>query len=471
MNNKDLIFISHAAPENNEFASWLASRLKAAGYSVWVELQRLETGDRFWPEIESAIRTRAIKFVTVVAKPAAMKYGYRRELSMADAVDRESPGFILPIRVDEIPLSEVPAEVHDKHIHDFSEGWHRGLAALVKRLEKDGVPRAVDTEHAASNWSTIQLDDQQRAIAAEETLLSNWLIVENAPAGIRLHQFDGEPISDRAFKGEWPSRVVGKTVITFAKATDFAVRKHYSGTVSSSELLLDSFLASRCLELPTLSAQDRRAILVDILRQGWERCMTLRGLHAYELASKRLVWYLPWNLSAGKQLTFSDATGKSGRRALNGESVKLSSRWHFAVSPNVLIKPNLRFGLNYTAVFTKDGIEPLDDKAKAHRFRRSFCKNWWQDRWRDMLSAYLTFIKGSEPALTVHLSPDRRLQFQPQLLSFVAPISALEPVRANQLPDELVDSLSGDETDFDDEPALDWQDGSNTQGDTVESSI
>lgn len=199
--------------------------------------------------------------------------------------------------------------------------------------------------------------------------------------------------------------------------------------------------------------------------------MTLRGLHAYELASKRLVWYLPWNLSAGKQLTFSDATGKSGRRALNGESVKLSSRWHFAVAPNIILKPNLRFGLNYAVVFTKDGIEPLDDKVKAHRFRRSFCKNWWQDRWRDMLSAYLTFIKGSEPALTVHLSPDRRLQFQPQLLSFIAPVTALEPVRADQLPDELVDSLSGDEADFDDEPTLDGHGSPETQGDTVESSI
>jgi hypothetical protein len=68
------------------------------------------------------------------------------------------------------------------------------------------------------------------------------MFTQNARAGIRLHRFGGESVGDRAFKGEWPSRMVGKTVITFAKATDFALRKHYTGRVTSSELLLDSFL-------------------------------------------------------------------------------------------------------------------------------------------------------------------------------------------------------------------------------------
>ncbi|MHB9838036.1 toll/interleukin-1 receptor domain-containing protein [Paraburkholderia terrae] len=457
MNNRDFIFISHAAPENNEFATWLAARLTAAGYNVWVELRELEAGDRFWPDIESAIRTRAVKFVTVVAKPASLKFGYRRELSMADAIDRSAPGFIIPVRIDEIGPSEVPAEINDKHILDFTDGWHRGLAALVKRLEKDDVIRHANTDITASNLAVLRLDEQQKTISSNESLSSNWLCAESVPAGIRLHQFEGEPVSDRAFKGEWPARVVGKTVITFAKATDFALRKHYSGSVTSAEILLEAFLAAKCPQLPTLSARDRLSILVDIIRQGWERSMTLRGLHAYEMSNKRLSWYLPWNMSAGKQLSFTDAAGKAGRRALNGESVKLSSRWHFAVTPNVLIKPELRVGFNYTVVFTTDGLEPLEDKVKAHRFRRSFCKSWWQDRWRDMLSAYLAFIKGREPTFSIPLSPDRGISFQPHLATYIAPVSALDPVRTDLLPDDVVDSLSGDEPDVDYPPELDEQ--------------
>lgn len=189
--------------------------------------------------------------------------------------------------------------------------------------------------------------------------------------------------------------------------------------------------------------------------------MTLKGLHAYQLASGRLAWYLPWTLSAGKQLPLIDVEGNSSRRALNGESTKLSCRWHFAVSPSILLYPELRIGLNYTVVFTKDGLEPLDDKAKAHRFRRSFCKNWWQDRWRDMLYAYLAFTKGAHAELTVPLSPDRELSLGENLSHFIAPVTAAEPVRTDQLSDELVDNLSGDdsESDFEYETSLDTPDG------------
>jgi hypothetical protein len=456
LNEKDLIFISHAAPESNEFATWLAARLTAAGYKVWIELRELEVGDRFWPEIEAAIRTRSAKFVTVVANNVSNKFGYRRELSLADAIERQqSPGFILPVRVDDVAHFDVPAEVHDKHVLDFSEGWHRGLAALVKRLEKDGIPHASDTEAAISNLAVLQLDEQQKTHRTIETVVSNWLTVVATPPGIKLHQFHGEPVSAQTFKGEWPARFAGDVLITFARVSDFAMAKYYSGEYATTELRVDSFLGGHCPQLPNLTAADRRSIYIDLLRQAWERHMTVRGLSAYELSNKRLAWYLPWKLSAGRQLPLVNAAGTPGRRALSGESAKLKCRWHFAVAPNVQLWPQPKVALNYTVVFTKDGTEPLEDKAKAHRFRRSFCKSWWQDRWRDMLYAYLSFVKGRDAALTLLLSPDRKLEFSPQLSTFIAPVSALEPIRSEQLSDELVDSLSGEESDFDPEATLD----------------
>lgn len=461
MNEKDLVFISHAAPENNDFATWLSTRLTALGYRVWVELRQLEAGDRFWPEIEAAIRRRTARFVTVVSKPATNKFGYRRELSMADAVERGSvPGFLIPVRLDGIEHFDVPAEVHDKHLLDFSNGWHHGLASLVQRLEKDCVPRQV----TAVTPPIVANGERHSPIKLEELLVSNWLEAESVPAGIRLHQFEGEPVSQLTFKGEWPSRVIGSVVVTFARANDFSGRKYYRGKITTSEMLVEAFLAPKCPSLPTLSANDRFAILVDLIRQGWERHMSKLGLRAYELASSRLTWYLPWTLSEGKQLQFVDAAGKTGRRALNGESQKLSSRWHFAVSPNVFVKPTFKIGFNYTVVFTSDGLEPLTDKVKAHRFRRSFCKSWWQDRWRDMLAAYVSFLKGKEAALVIPLASDRALQFAPHLAAFSAPFSALEPIRISQLSDELADSLVEDVQDDEIEgDSISDDDGNNTE--------
>ncbi|MDA0558318.1 toll/interleukin-1 receptor domain-containing protein [Burkholderia pseudomallei] len=449
---RDLIFISHATPEDNDFASWISARLTAIGYNAWVELNELAIGDRFWPDIELAIRERAVKFITVVSRNSVQKRGYRRELSMADALERSNPGFILPVRIDEMPLTDVPAEIHDKHILDFSDGWHRGLAALVKRLEKDEVPRNAASSVAASNWAVALIEEYQKPIEQEETLLSNWLHLKSAPAAIRFHQFQGAPISEAAFKSEWPSRLVGNTVITFAKPADFSFRKHFPGTVASVEILLDSFLAPSCQQFPMLSPRDRRNILVDLYRQAWEKYVAAKGLLPYALANRRAYWYMPWSVSPGKQLPFVDATGKKGKRALTGESVKLGVRWHFAVTPNVVFSPEPRVGLGYTVIFTKDGEVPLEDKVKAHRFRRSFCKNWWQDRWRDMLSAYSDFLTGGGLALSIPLSPDRTLEIAPKTTTYTATISAPEPARPDDLPDELVDQLSGD----DDVEDIDW---------------
>jgi hypothetical protein len=38
---RDTILITHANPEDNHFARWLAARLSTAGYRAWVDLRAL----------------------------------------------------------------------------------------------------------------------------------------------------------------------------------------------------------------------------------------------------------------------------------------------------------------------------------------------------------------------------------------------------------------------------------------------
>lgn len=38
--SRKLVSISHANPEDNEFVSWLATRLVASGYEVWADTCR-----------------------------------------------------------------------------------------------------------------------------------------------------------------------------------------------------------------------------------------------------------------------------------------------------------------------------------------------------------------------------------------------------------------------------------------------
>ena len=58
---RDTILITHANPEDNRFARWLAGRLTTAGYKVWVDVRALRGGDDFWDKIEHVLRKRGLR--------------------------------------------------------------------------------------------------------------------------------------------------------------------------------------------------------------------------------------------------------------------------------------------------------------------------------------------------------------------------------------------------------------------------
>ncbi len=58
MKERYLAFISHANPEDNEFALWLGTRLTNAGYKVWVDVLTLLGGETTWRHIGDAIKEK-----------------------------------------------------------------------------------------------------------------------------------------------------------------------------------------------------------------------------------------------------------------------------------------------------------------------------------------------------------------------------------------------------------------------------
>ncbi len=65
---RDMIFVSHANPEDNEFARWLSLRLANEGYPVWCDLTKLLGGETFWDDIQKAIKERTIKFLFILSR-------------------------------------------------------------------------------------------------------------------------------------------------------------------------------------------------------------------------------------------------------------------------------------------------------------------------------------------------------------------------------------------------------------------
>jgi hypothetical protein len=63
LNDRDLVLVSHANPEDNLFARWLTLRLAAEGYRVWCDVTKLLGGETFWDDIQRLIKQQAIKFL------------------------------------------------------------------------------------------------------------------------------------------------------------------------------------------------------------------------------------------------------------------------------------------------------------------------------------------------------------------------------------------------------------------------
>jgi hypothetical protein len=109
---RQTILITHANPEDNAVARWLATRLIMAGYKVWVDLRSLRGGQDFWDEIEVQLRQHTIKQI-VLLSPDVRKSGVKKELALGDAMGKQlnDAEFMIPIRVRPVPHSDFPPEL------------------------------------------------------------------------------------------------------------------------------------------------------------------------------------------------------------------------------------------------------------------------------------------------------------------------------------------------------------------------
>ncbi|MBK6289531.1 MAG: toll/interleukin-1 receptor domain-containing protein [Gammaproteobacteria bacterium] len=60
---RDVLFISKATPEDDEFVLWIAPRLEAAGYSVFADILSLEPGERWRKTLTNTLQDRAVKML------------------------------------------------------------------------------------------------------------------------------------------------------------------------------------------------------------------------------------------------------------------------------------------------------------------------------------------------------------------------------------------------------------------------
>ncbi|MBA2591789.1 MAG: toll/interleukin-1 receptor domain-containing protein [Pseudomonadota bacterium] len=451
---QNLIFLNHANPEDNDFTLWLGARLASVGYSVWSDVTKLIGGEIFWDNIEVAIRQHSAKVVSIFSRAGAQKNGFKNELSLALAVEKKQSltDFVIPLRLDALDFSDFPPEIIRRNAIDFSSAWQDGLGRLLKKLELDGAPRSEGLDaDALSNWSKALLKIDADIVSKEEPAISNWLEVVRPPPAIVVSRISTGASAITPELLPWPVEFKGEFVYSFARLE----RRNAGRFEQFNELDLQYFLSGGSGVELSIGRQDAHNIVVSLLRQAWDRFARSRGLQKKEFTSGRAGYFVTLGQQGTSRTSFVGPTGVAGSRALIGYSQKRAVNWHYAPELLPMVGKTNRFSIKPHVLFSEDGDTPITDVARAHRLRRGFCKNWWQDRWRDLMLAYLAYLSGRKESIEVPLSDSFTLLLSAKPTIYISPVTAVAPgieqerEDDDQLADEAADDLDDDEEDDD----------------------
>jgi hypothetical protein len=434
------VFLSHATPGDNAFTLWLGGKLAALGYDVWADIFRLKGGDDWERILEDAIRNKAAK-VLVAANPVSVdRQGVRNEIKLAVETGRKivDSSFIIPLRMEDY---DSPYLVAYAQWVDFTKGWASGLKDLIDTLEASGVPRPGKTERTAF-WTELQLGQSRELTEGPETLNSNWLQVKGLPAEVIVYDFAAGIFigaKDAAVKScPLPLVPFARGFLSFAP--QMQLQEHFGDALPLKQIAIlnTEDYAAKGSDAPKVAAVDARRQLVDLMRRGLERYLDAKGLQQTELASERRMWWADKALGGLDRKVFGWPEGASGRRQLLGQSKARNVYWHYGVSCWPATSPLHHIRLSGHVIFTIDGHNPVGDARRMHTMRRTLCRSWRNDRWRDLLLAFVYWLADGQSELRVDFGDGAEMVLSLPPMSFEANFGLGPPVAA------IADGDSGD---------------------------
>jgi hypothetical protein len=158
-------------------------------------------------------------------------------------------------------------------------------------------------------------------------------------------------------------------------------------------------------------------------------------------------------------ISFAWPNGPSGRRQIIGKSDKRGFYWHFGVTCSARSAPMRHIRVGARVIFTTNGVDLYGDAARLHRLRRSFCKGWRNDKWRDLLLTFLYWIGGGAEFLDIPFGEDAIMRLRLPPIGFDASFGIDTPDDAVATDDDEDDG--GEEGDYapDESPDADEPDG------------
>lgn len=387
--SRTVLFISHAAPADNDFSMWLASRLEMLGYAVWIDKRKLLGGETFWRLIDAVIRMRTAKMLLVYSnnicvdkKPGKLRSGVQKEYALGESVARKNDliDFIIPLHVDDSPHDLFIGSAELNHVA-FNGNWLSGLRDLTEKLETDGVPRSPQPRARFAGWYRKVIGRRHSVVPGCDRYITNYLLVKSLPE--YLHSAESEGSS------AVPIRLVEAN-------GDFA----------------DGLWKAR---------DD----LVRLMKEGFHAFLTDKGMLFQDgPGGVRRYFYAHDDPRAKRVLVRHGA--RRFRKSLTGRYLDLGN-WHFAISLRPFVGHILGFAVRTHIVFTSDGRRLWEDTKRMHVHRRKKGRRFFNADWRDFLLAMLSNLRHSEDTANIQIDHNEPIQVSLRLARITAPFSYQDP--------------------------------------------
>lgn len=443
---REIVFISKATPEDDEFVLWLAPRLKAAGYTVFADILTLEPGDRWRRRVTETLQNEAVKMLLCCRDVTLNKNGVQEEIGIAEDLSKElrDPRFIIPLRLE---VFKKVFGIGELQWVEFLGSWASGLHDLLDTLEKQNVPRAAQVT-INPNWENYRKRLAIKVEKKREVLTSNWLRVASVPDTIRYYHPPG-PINlelmEKACRGsKLPAEDYHRGFFSFASpdeiARDFADVAPFE--IQSEQKLLD-FVDSGS-QSPDIEPREAKNLVFSMFRRAWENFCRSKGLYEHLFASQTAFHIDEAQAPLGKRIPWGGQTRRRSSMLRNAAGGRV---WQYGVSATPAFWPYLHFKLKARVLFAELASgragAVIGDTAVQHRLRRTICKGWRNKQWHGRLMAYLELLAGGASCITVPLSAVSAITFDARPTLFTSPVTTALPDTMEDDAEEIDDSTLG----------------------------
>jgi len=455
---RNLLFVSHANPEDNHFSQWLSLQLAKEGYRVWCDLTRLLGGEDFWVDIEDAIRSETGKFIYVLSRASNAKPGPLQEVHLALSVARTHglKDFVIPLLVDDIAHTDINIQLARINAIPFRRGWAQGLRLLLEKLERDDLGRdARFSPDSVAAWWRMSRETDAQVIRTPEKYLSNWYAIRRLPEVLHLHfvtKTQGR-LNPRTFS--YPVRHNGRHLVSFASADDLQDGIPLGVSILDSKTIPTVQFMRGIHQPMRIAPQEAHNAIVDLLRQGWEQLIESAGMLKYQMGKRSIVGFLKDGQIHRNRVSIPAEFGGARYRGVVGyrsrkdvQGITRHRFWHFAIGSRPTLRPSIGYRIIPHVLFSDDGTEIWSNADRQHRARRRESRNWWNAEWRDRTLGIVQWLADEGQDISIPLGSAASIQVETRPISFISPVSYADPDPAQSLAGTLADlAESGNDED------------------------